>query len=396
MGVELRPLGVKCNIACQYCYQNMHRDANNDDGRYDLNKMKQAILEEGGSFHLFGGEPLLMKFDDLKEMFRWGLEQFGENGIQTNGVLVSDEHIDLFEQYQVFVGLSIDGPNELNDARWAGTLEKTRVASEKSIQAIKRLCERDLAPGLMIQLTRCNASQERLPQLFSWLREVASWGVTSVRVHILEIENDEVRDKYGLSQEENLNALLEFIEFEKELSGVRFDITRDMRSLLLGDDTDVPCVWRGCDAYTTEAVTGVNGDGSRHNCGLTDKEGIHFQKPERQGFERYIALYHTPQELDGCKDCRFFLACKGHCPGTGKDGDWRNKTEYCGVWKTLFERIEGELLAEGLMPLSLHPKRKEWELDFLYAWENNDNFSLAEDIDELPLPSRSIIRAVEI
>ncbi len=27
MSVELRPLGVQCNIQCQYCYQNPQRDA---------------------------------------------------------------------------------------------------------------------------------------------------------------------------------------------------------------------------------------------------------------------------------------------------------------------------------------------------------------------------------
>lgn len=29
MSVELRPLGVQCNIKCTYCYQNPLRDAGN-------------------------------------------------------------------------------------------------------------------------------------------------------------------------------------------------------------------------------------------------------------------------------------------------------------------------------------------------------------------------------
>ena len=48
MTVELRPLGVHCNIACQYCYQNPQRDAGNLGKRYDIETMKRAILEEGG------------------------------------------------------------------------------------------------------------------------------------------------------------------------------------------------------------------------------------------------------------------------------------------------------------------------------------------------------------
>lgn len=383
MSVELRPLGVKCNIACQYCYQNMHRDANNDRGNYHLEKMKQAVLEEGGPFHLFGGEPLLMKLADLEEMFRWGLETFGENGVQTNGALITKQHIELFKKYKVTVGLSVDGPGELNDARWADTLEKTRRATQQSLDAIEQLCRQNHHPGIMLQLTRCNATAQRLPRLFEWVNELAGMGIQSIRVHILEIENPEVRKKYGLSSAENLWALRQFMELEKQLPQVRFDITTDMRDLLLGKDGEAPCVWRACDPYTTEAVTGVSGDGSRHNCGLTDKEGIDFQKPEQVGYERYIALYHTPQEYGGCQGCRFFLACKGHCPGTAIDRDWRNKTEYCDVWQQLFTQIEQELVQQDLMPISLHEKRNEWEQQMLDGWQCSDNYCLEEDVMDL-------------
>jgi uncharacterized protein len=142
---------------------------------------------------------------------------------------------------------------------------------------------------------------------------------------------------------------------------------------LRGADADVPCVWRACDPYTTEAVDGIDGWGGRHNCGLTDKEGIDFQKPDRPGYERYLALYHTPQEHGGCAGCRFFLACKGQCPGTALGGDWRNRTEYCEVWKDLFARQEAALLAGGVLPLSLDPRRPDWEARMLAAWTAGEN-----------------------
>jgi uncharacterized protein len=69
MGVELRPLGVNCNIGCQYCYQNPQRDAGNLTRSYDLEAMKRAVLSEGGPFILFGGEPLLMPEDDLETLW---------------------------------------------------------------------------------------------------------------------------------------------------------------------------------------------------------------------------------------------------------------------------------------------------------------------------------------
>jgi len=82
--------------------------------------MKAAIKAEGGPFALFGGEPLLVPEHDLESLWSWGLEQFGYNTVQTNGTLINDEHIRMFKAYKVSVGISIDGPGELNDLRWHG------------------------------------------------------------------------------------------------------------------------------------------------------------------------------------------------------------------------------------------------------------------------------------
>ena len=74
MTVELRPLGVRCNIQCQYCYQNPQRDAGHLARSYDIELMKAAIQAEGGPFALFGGEPLLVPERDLESLWAWGLE----------------------------------------------------------------------------------------------------------------------------------------------------------------------------------------------------------------------------------------------------------------------------------------------------------------------------------
>lgn len=376
MTVELRPLGVSCNIACQYCYQNMHRDAGQTTKRYDMDAMKRAIEEIGGPFHLFGGEPLLVPEHDLEDLFAWGLDKYGENGIQTNGVLINANHIRMFQQYKVTVGLSIDGPGELNDARWAGTLERTRAATAASERSIELLCAAGVMPGIMVQLNRCNGSAERLPRLCQWFRELDAKGIRSARLHILEIENEPIRDKYGLTPDENVVAFRTCREMESVMTSLSFDVFDDQKQMLLMQDDEITCTWRGCDPYTTEAVNGVGGTGERHNCGLTDKEGIDFQKPERSGYERYLALYRTPHEYGGCCGCRFFTACKGQCPGTGIDRDWRNRTENCAVWKALFETAEENLLEEGFVPLSVHPDRPAVEQAMTSAWERGENPTL--------------------
>jgi uncharacterized protein len=376
MGVELRPLGVNCNIACQYCYQNPQRDAGNFTKAYDLDAMKAAILRNGGSFILFGGEPLLMPEADLEDLWAWGLEHFGHNGVQTNGVLINETHIRLFKQYKVHVGISIDGPGELNDVRWSGTLARTRQATAKTEAAIARLCKEGLSPGLIVTLHRHNARAENLPMMQDWFRYLDSIGVESARLHTLEVESPVIRQRYALSAEENVRALVSFAALEKELTRLKFDVFRDMENLLLGQDHGAACVWTACDPYTTAAVQGVEGHGQSSNCGRTNKDGVDFTKADRPGYERYLALYHTPQDYGGCQGCRFFLMCKGQCPGTAIDGDWRNRTEHCETWKQLFRLLEERLLDQGQFPLSAHPGRIRVEQAMLNAWAAGNNPSI--------------------
>src|SRR5271166_465356 len=373
MTTELRPLGVTCNLACRYCYQNPERDAGNEGRGYDLEKMKAAALAQGGPFTLFGGEPLMMRFADLEDLFTWGLATFGGSSIQTNGVLIEDRHIELFRRCKVSVGISIDGPGALNDARWHRGLDRTRRSTARVQAAIARLCAEYEPPGLIVTLHQGNAAADRLPLLLDWFRELDALGMRSVRLHLLEVDDATVRDRLALSPGENIAALLACAELEDTLSGLRFDIFKEMEQLLAGDDSHAGCTWRACDPYTTLAVQGIEGNGQTSNCGRTNKDGIGFIKSDTRGYERYLALYATPREHGGCAGCRFFLMCKGQCPGTAIDGDWRNRTEHCEVWMQLFAFLERRIIARGKTPLTLQPIRALMEQRYLRHWSRGEN-----------------------
>ena len=383
MSIEVRPLGVKCNIQCQYCYQNPQRDAGNIPTTFDLPKMKAALERAGSNFTIFGGEPLLIPDHVLEELWAFGLQRFGSNGIQTNGTLINDAHVRMFKQYGVQVGISVDGPGELNDVRWAGSLESTREATAKTHAAIERLIREGLTPSLIVTLHRNNATADKLSRMLDWFRYLDTLGVTSVRLHDLEIESAAVGTKYGLTPDEQMSAFLAFAAVESELRQLRFDVFSDIRKMLLAQDQSTTCIWNGCDPYNTRAVQGVEGHGQRSNCGRTNKDGIDFVKADREGFERYLALYHAPQETGGCHDCRFFLMCKGHCPGGAIDGDWRNRSSKCDLWKSLFERFEAELIAEGLTPLSVSPHRRPLEAIALSRWSAGQSAYLNQELTRL-------------
>jgi uncharacterized protein len=386
--IELRPLGVRCNLRCKYCYQKPQRSTGKLSRKYDIRTMKQSVDKNGGPFTLFGGEPLLISKKDLEELWAWGYIRWGQNGLQTNGTLIEDEHISMFKKYNVQVGISIDGPGALNDLRSFGSQKNTRKATALIERTIESLCQEQIPPSLIVTIHRVNAIPTVLPRMHEWLRYLNNIGISSVRLHILEIDDPLVRKEYALSNHEYIEAFLSFMELERKLSRVRFDLFSEMRNQLLGNDKKTTCIWNACDPLTTIAVCGIEGFGQESNCGRTNKDGIDFVKGSIWGFERYIALYNTPHECGGCKGCRFFLMCKGNCPGTALDGDWRNRTEYCEVWEALYQIFEQELISQGQSPISKNETlRPNFERILYESWVNGRNTYMWEMLEALQIVS---------
>jgi len=172
MTIEVRPFGVRCNIACAYCYQNPIRDAGNALTRYDIDRIKGALERDGGEFTLFGGEPLMMPIEDLESLWSWGYQKFGRNGVQTNGVLINSRHVELFKKYDVRVGISVDGPGDLNNARRAGTLRGTRRATAKTHAAIELLGREGVLPSIIVTLHKANATADKLAAMNEWFQHL--------------------------------------------------------------------------------------------------------------------------------------------------------------------------------------------------------------------------------
>lgn len=345
--------------------------------------MKKSIEKYGSPFTVFGGEPLLIPNKDLEEIFSWGYNISKRNSIQTNGTLINDDHIDLFKRFKVSVGISIDGPGELNDLRFLNNKEVTREYTKKTELAIERLLKEKIPLGLIVTLHRLNADSEHLPILINWIKNLDKLNLRSMRLHLLESESEEIRTKYSLSIEENVNAFYRLMHLENKLNNLKFDIFYEMTKMLLGADRKSTCILRGCDPYTTDAVSGIEGDGQSSNCGRTNKNGINYVKSDTKGFERYISLYNTPQKYGGCKGCKFFLMCKGNCPGTSIAGDWRNRSEHCEIWKRLYRKREKLLKIRGIKPISSDKMlRKYLEKQFMIAWANGKNTTMHDCIQK--------------
>ena len=379
MSVEVLPLGVACNLGCTYCYQEPMRDAGNikPEGRYSVPKMIDGLKKEyPRQFTVFGGEPLLVPLEDLRKLWEFGLTLPDQvNGVQSNGVLITDDHIEAFKKYNVHVGFSIDGPTELNDTRWAGTLEATREASQKSNENIIKCLDNGVHASIITTLTTLNATPEHLPKLLDWFRMLHDKGLNYINLHFLEVDSVNAVE-LRLDPQQLAKSSLAIANLMSE-TNLTVQPLKAMSELLRGDDRNADCIWHPCDPYTTSAVQGVLGDGQRANCGRSCKDGIDWEKADNHSFIRQVILWNTPHEDGGCKDCRFFFACKGNCPGTALDGDWRNRTEHCESLIAIFSHYEKQLSALGIKPISLDEKKwRNFTEQLVAAYSQNNRLSL--------------------
>ena len=122
MYVMLKPVGDRCNLACQYCYYL-------DKGSGVV--MDDALLEEFTRQYLesqtmpqvlftwHGGEPLLKPLSFYRRALelqrRYARGRQIDNCLQTNGTLLNDEWCEFLHENNVLVGISIDGPQPLHD-----------------------------------------------------------------------------------------------------------------------------------------------------------------------------------------------------------------------------------------------------------------------------------------
>lgn len=391
MTIELRPLGVACNLGCTYCYQEPQRKANGNRGmKYDIDKMLQEVDKVGQPFSLFGGEILLVPKKDLEKLFKHGFEKFKHNGIQTNGTLIDDEHIEMFKKYNVHVGVSIDGPNDLNGLRKVRGKEDddnaTNDTTNKIIENLRKLTKANISTSVIITLHRLNGSKEQLPRLKKFIRWLGDIGIKHGNIHKLEVDKTMPdQEKHVLTQKENIEAFLDLAEFfeRPENQDLKYEPFNNYYVALVREDFNyLTCFLNRCDPMNTQAVYGIEGDGALSNCGRTNKEGIDWYKADDFYFERYISLYYSPHEIHGCQGCRFFMLCGGGCPGEAIDGDFRNKTIHCATMKALLGYYEKVAVSKGIVPWTKRPDRKMKELIMIDNLKNGQNINYSQISDQ--------------
>lgn len=151
-----------CNIDCTYCYMFQSPGAKYKQlpamMKYETATDAISRIVEFSKHNgilrpfivLHGGEPLLVGYDFVRRLLLFSRDFCEQCGIeprfsvQTNGALLDEEWVAIFSQYNVSVGVSLDGPASVNDAhridhKGLGTYDRVLAAMSKSGIPISQL-----------------------------------------------------------------------------------------------------------------------------------------------------------------------------------------------------------------------------------------------------------------
>ena len=115
-----------CELACKYCYmwcdkrKNLGKVQDMDTLKNLLNKLTRDY--DTIKFLWHGGEPLLPGLSYYKKVYeveKYFIEKTGvkiENSMQTNGILLTEEYLDLLlDKLKMNIGISLDGYKEIQN-----------------------------------------------------------------------------------------------------------------------------------------------------------------------------------------------------------------------------------------------------------------------------------------
>lgn len=317
---------LACNMNCQYCYENKWRNEAHPKVEYNLSAILDVIDKYSGTqITLHGGEPLILPKRDVEKILAAIYAKKKHSGIQTNGVLIDTEYINIFEKYKTHVGISMDGIGELN--RYRTDTETT----SKLFSNMLEMRSRKINLSVISVVSKANAENDELLDKFK------QFIATLSSLNIFGRINPCVDDADCSLDESRLVEVYKDLAWYVMSRGWKWSPFVDMWNSLKGDG-NVVCTFKECDIFHTPSAEVVLDDGSITNCLRVSSKDLYLRHPTHHETRGEI-LSQTEQSDGGCKGCKFWENCKGGCPTQAIDNDWRNRTTICIMYKEVFQLL---------------------------------------------------------
>jgi uncharacterized protein len=277
-------------------------------------------------------------------LLKTGLEPWPVRfSVQSNLWLLTDELCELFRQYSVSLGTSLDGPEEINDT------QRGKGYFRRTMEGINRARRHGLQVGCICTFTPQSAL--RADAVFSFfLKEHLGFGVHPAIPSLTGGDSSWV-----LSPEEFASLLLHLLDlYLPHIGRIRIHTIDAMaRSLSAGEGgictfTDCLGKYLAVDPegwiYPCQRFAGLKDFrlGNVHDCPTLDELA---QSPAWQAFEE-----RQERVAEECGDCPFFSICRGGCPynalAAGRGRFTALHDPYCPAYRCFFEEVKERALRE--------------------------------------------------
>jgi len=317
----------KCNLKCRYCYASEAKE--NSDMDFETAIKVLDYFGQPMKIQFAGGEPLL-NYDLICKVCEY-VKQQGYDAtfqMQTNGTLIDEEKAKGIKEMKIAVGVSFDGPPDINEWLRGGT--------KKAVHGIRCLAHAGVKININSVVTAQNIN--RLPELADfalYLGNVAGIGLDLVRDAGRAKESTCLIKKSTAEQLKlALNLLFQRCEFLYKLSGKRI-VVREIEEAKRRLNYSA-CSKEYCYASCGRSFV-ILPNGDVYPCGSLIENSKYYMGNINNTSLKIIAL--TKKNAGKCNECSYFSVCPGGCPSRMiiNANELQEETLDCVLKKSSFE-----------------------------------------------------------
>lgn len=362
ISVMWKTVSEDCNLACDYCY---YSTCGGKPGP-KINRIDSVILEKfikeymersngAASFAWQGGEPLLAGLDFFKEVVTLQAKYAPKhtiisNSLQTNGTLINEEWASFFKKFNFLIGVSLDGPKEIHDAR--RVTSRGTGSFDRVMRGIHHLRQHQVDFNILTVVHKGNVNKAK--ELLAFYE---SEGFPFVQfIPCMDFRSQEVDfpGNYEITPKEYGAFLCEAFDYwhndGKPRTSIRF--FDDMLSVYVNRESGL-CIHR----VTCPQTIILEQNGDAFPCDFFIDQDWKIGNVATHSIEEilYHPLYDKflklkPTLPDPCKTCEWKKLCHGGCPRNRKWGEdlQTSKVDYfCSSYKQIYRYADDRMKQLG-------------------------------------------------
>ena len=355
----IKPASAVCNLDCSYCFY-LDREADPYQAlpgrRMTLDTLERLVdtylfySYPNSVFAFQGGEPTLAglaffeKLVDFQKYYGRG-GQSVSNALQTNAVLLDRTWCDLFRSYSWLLGISLDGPEEVNDLYRFN--KEGRGTWKRVMQSVELLQVNKVEFNVLCVLSQANVRRAR--ELYQFYRRL---GIDNLQfIPLAEFDREGNPLPFTITPEQYGRFLCEMFDlWWPDRRKVRIRVFDNIAEALAGQKPGNCTMHETCDSYV---VVEYNGD--VYPCDFFVESGWKLGNivldswPEiacrarRYSFASKKSLAHPE-----CQVCEYQSICHGGCPKFrhGPRAQFGDLDYFCQAYKMIYAKCVGPLRKE--------------------------------------------------